>query len=99
MTDKQLVNLYRSFYLLGDYASLKILFELDRYGEKTFSELRDNLKINPATLSKKLKQLVQAELLVTDKSQDMLRVYYSLHKHQRYVRKILDGYERLSSEL
>ncbi len=99
MSDKELIKLYQVFFVLGDNTSLKILFELERYGEKTFSQLRDKLQINPSTLSKKLKLLVQFELVAPDKSHDHLRVFYSLHKHQRPLRKVLDSLERLSSEL
>lgn len=99
MSEKELVKLYRAFFLLGDSTSLKILFELERYGEKTFTELRDNLSINPATLSKKLKQLVQVGLVSPDKSHDHLRVFYTLHQHQRPLKRVLDALERLSAEL
>ncbi|MFT4532096.1 MAG: DNA-binding HxlR family transcriptional regulator [Candidatus Saccharimonadales bacterium] len=99
MSEKDIVKLYRTFFILGDSASLKILFELERYGEKTFSELRDNLSINPATLSKKLKILVQTGLIVPDKSHDHLRVFYSLHQNQKPLRRVLDALERLSTEL
>lgn len=99
MSDKDLISLYRTFFILGDNASLKILFELERYGEKTFSELRDNLKINPATLSKKLKILTQVGLIAPDKSHDHLRVFYTLNDHQKPVKRVLDALERLSTEL
>jgi DNA-binding HxlR family transcriptional regulator len=99
MSEKDIIKLYRTFFVLGDNASLKILFELDRYGEKTFSELRDNLKINPATLSKKLKILTQVGLINPDKTHDHLRVFYTLHKNQRPLKRVLDALERLSTEL
>jgi DNA-binding HxlR family transcriptional regulator len=72
---------------------------LERYGEKTFSQLRDELKINPATLSKKLKLLTKAELISPDKSHDHLRVFYNLHLHQKSIKKVLDSLERLSAEI
>lgn len=99
MQDNKLVNLYRSFYVLGDSTNLKILFELDRYGEKTFSQLRDDLQINPATLSKKLKLLTAVGLVASDKTHDHLRVFYSLHNHQKQIKKVLDSLERLSEDL
>ncbi len=99
MTEEQIVKLYRSFFLLGDISSLKILFELDRYGEKRFSELRDNLKINPATLTKKLRLLQSADLIVADKSHDLRSVYYSLHRHQKHTKRILDAIQKLSEEI
>lgn len=99
MNEKELVKLYQAFFIIGDNASLKILFELERYGEKTFTELRDSLAINPSTLSKKLKLLTQFELITPDKSHDHLRVFYSLNQHQRPLRRVLDAIERLSTEL
>jgi DNA-binding HxlR family transcriptional regulator len=99
MNEKELVNLYKTFFIIGDATVLKILFELDRYGEKTFSQLRDDLNINPATLSKKLKLLVRSGLIAPDKSHDHLRVFYTLHEHQRPLKRVLDSIERLSTEL
>jgi DNA-binding HxlR family transcriptional regulator len=99
MTEKELLRLYRTFYIFGDSATLKILFELERYGERTFTELKNNLHINPATLSKKLKILTQVGLIAPDKSHDHLRVFYSLHEHQRPLKRVLDSLERLSIDI
>jgi DNA-binding HxlR family transcriptional regulator len=99
MDSKQLLKLYRTFFVLGDEASLKILFELERYGERNFSELKNNLSINPSTLSKKLKILTQFGLIAADKTHDHLRVYYSLHEHQKPLKRVLDSMERLSGDL
>ena len=99
MSEKDLIKLYRTFYILGDNASLKILFELERYGEKTFTELKENLSINPSTLSKKLKLLTQVNLIAPDKSHDHLRVFYALHENQRHIKRVLDSLERLSTDL
>ena len=99
MTEKELVKLYRVFHVLGDSQCLKILFELERYGEKTFTELKDSLSINPATLSKKLKLLTQTSLITPDKSHYHLRVFYALHEHQRPLKRVLDSLERLAIDL
>lgn len=99
MNNSDTLKLFRAFYVFGDSTNLKILFELDRYGEKTFTELKNNLSINPATLSKKLKILTQLGLIAPDKSHDKLRVFYSLNENQRGVKKILESIERLSTEL
>jgi DNA-binding HxlR family transcriptional regulator len=99
MDNEQLLRVYRTFFVLGDATSLKILYELDRYGERTFTQLKNNLKINPASLSKKLKILMQFGLVASDKTHDHLRVFYSLHNHQRSIRKVLDSFERLAEEL
>lgn len=99
MSEKELLKLYKAFFVLGDSTSLKILFELERFGEKTFTELKENLSINPATLSKKLKILTKVGLITPDKSHDHLRVFYSLHQHQRPLKRILDSIERLSADL
>ncbi len=95
----KLLNLYRAFFILGDSATLKIVYELERYGEKNFSELRDELEINPATLSKKLKLLLESGLIAADRTHDHLRVYYSLNNHQKPLRRFLDSLERLAGEL
>lgn len=99
MDNSELLKLYRTFYVLGDSTCLKILFELERYGERNFTQLRNKLEINPATLSKKLKLLTQFDLIVPDKSHDQLRVFYQLHEHKRAVKRVLDAVERLSIEL
>lgn len=99
MTEKELIKLYRVFHVLGDSQSLKILFELERYGEKTFTELKDSLSINPATLSKKLKLLTQVGLVTPDKSHDHLRVFYTLHDHRKPLKRVLDALERLAIDI
>ncbi len=99
MTEKELIKLYRVFHIMGDSQSLKIMFELERFGEKTFTELKDGLSINPATLSKKLKLLTQVGLITPDKSHDHLRVFYTLHEHQRPLKRVLDSLERLATDL
>jgi DNA-binding HxlR family transcriptional regulator len=99
MRDKEKLQLYRTFFIIGDSSCLKILFELERHGEKTFTELKENLGINPATLSKKLKILTKVNLIIPDKSHDHLRVYYALHEHQRPIKRVLDSIERLAIEL
>ena len=99
MDEQQLVPLYRGFYIFGDAAILKILYELERYGEKNFSELRDELDINPATLTKKLKLLVETGLVAADRTHDHLRVYYAINDHQRPLKRFLDALERLSGDL
>jgi DNA-binding HxlR family transcriptional regulator len=96
---KTLLQLLRGFYIVGDFSVLKILYELDRYGEKNFSELRDQLDINPATLSKKLKMLIEVGLVSSDRTHDHLRVYYAINNHQKPLRRVLDALERLAGDL
>lgn len=96
LEEKDLVKLHRAIFILGDQASLKILFELDRNGDTTFSQLRDRLKINPATLSKKLKILVAIGLITPDRSHDNIRIFYGLHENQKYLKRVLDSIDRLS---
>jgi len=95
----QLVSLYRGFFVIGDSTNLKILFELERYGEKNFSELRDQLDINPATLSKKLRILTELGLISPDRTHDHLRVYYTIANHRRSSKRILDAIERFTHDL
>lgn len=99
ISEKQLLTLLRGFYIIGDSTVLKILYELDRYGEKNFSQLRDELDINPATLSKKLRLLVEVGLVSSDRTHDHLRVYYSIANHQKPLRRLLDAIERLANDL
>ncbi len=91
--------LQKAFIILGDATSLRILYALDRYGEKNFSELKDLLEVNPASLSKKLRILSEAGILGSDRTHDNLRVYYSVAHHHKAVKKFLDSFERLAQEL
>jgi DNA-binding HxlR family transcriptional regulator len=93
------VRLQRSFRVVGDYQTLKILYSLDVYGEQTFSQLRDRLRINPRTLSARLKVLVAMHFVVADRTRDGLRVFYSLDQHHKSISRILDAYERLAADL
>ena len=93
------LSVLKGFIVLGDTTSLKILYALDRHGEKNFSELKELLEVNPASLSKKLRILSEAGILGSDRTHDNLRVYYSIAHHQRAVKKFLDGFERLAQEL
>ncbi len=99
LDDKQLLSLYRGIFIIGDNASLKILYELERFGEKNFTELREQLGINPSTLSKKLRILTEVGIVSPDRTHDHLRVYYSVAKHQRPLKRLLDALERLSNDL
>ncbi len=92
-------KLSKAYLVLGDAASLKILYELDKMGERNFTELKEKLHINPATLTKKLRILTEVGLISSDRTHDRLRVYYSIAQHQRVLRKFLEGFERLASEL
>jgi DNA-binding HxlR family transcriptional regulator len=99
MSPDQYQHVERGFFILGDSACLKILYELERYGEKTFSELRDELELNPSTLTKKLKLLVECGLVIADRTHDHLRVYYSINNHRKPLKRFLDSLERLSGDL
>lgn len=99
LKEADLVTLHRGFFVLGDATCMKILYELDRFGEKNFTELRYELDVNPATLSKKLKLLTQVGLVAADRTHDHLRVYYSIAGHQRPLRRLLDAFERLTHDL
>ncbi len=96
---KELIALHRGFIVLGDSACMKILFELERFGEKNFTQLREELDINPATLSKKLQLLTEVGLISSDRTHDHLRVFYSINQHQRPLRRFLDAFERLANDI
>lgn len=99
LTEKELLSLHRGFFIFGDSACLKILYELERYGEKNFTELKDELDVNPSTLTKKLRLLTEANIITADKSRDKLRIYYSLANHEKSIKRFVDAFERLSYDL
>lgn len=93
------LRMLKGFIILGDATAIKILYALDRNGEQNFSELKELIEVNPASLSKKLRILSEAGILGSDRTHDNLRVYYSIAHHQRAVRKFLDSFERLAQNL
>ncbi|HMT19202.1 MAG TPA: ArsR family transcriptional regulator [Candidatus Saccharibacteria bacterium] len=97
--DPDRVSKMKAFIVLGDATCLKILYVLDRQGEKNFSELKEIIEVNPASLSKKLRVLAEAGILNSDRTHDNLRVYYSIAQHKRQIRKFLESFERLAQEL
>ncbi|MCA9346060.1 winged helix-turn-helix transcriptional regulator [Candidatus Saccharibacteria bacterium] len=99
LSEEELLIIHRGFYVFGDSTSLKILYELNKFGDKNFSDLRDHLNINPASLSKKLKVLIEVGLVVADRTHDNLRVFYSIGKHRRALRKFLESFEKISKQL
>lgn len=99
LDDPDRVSKLKGFIVLGDSVALKILYVLDRHGEKNFSELKELLGVNPASLSKKLRMLSEAGLLISDRTHDNLRVYYSIAQHRRHVKKFIDSFEKLAQNL
>jgi DNA-binding HxlR family transcriptional regulator len=96
---RDVTSLTKGFIVLGDYTTLRILYQLDRYGEQNFTQLKESLHINPATLSKKLRLLMEVAIVSSDRTHDNLRVYYSIAHHQRSLKKFLDSFERFAQEL
>lgn len=99
LSEQELVSLHRGFYIFGDAACIKILYELQRYGQKNFTELKEALNVNPSTLTKKLRLLVESQIISADKTHDKLRIYYSITAHERSVKRFIDAFERLSFDL
>lgn len=97
--EKALLKLRQAFFIYGDRTVLKILQELTLHRERTFSQLRDDLSINPASLTKKLNLLKKFEIVRAEKNRDNLRVFYSINHSQRQIKKLLDAIENLSQEL
>ena len=89
----------KGFIVLGDATSLKILFLLDRRGSMNFSDIRRNISVNPASLTKKLRTLQDAGLLKNEKTKDNLHVYYSISQHHRHIKRFIDSFEKLAQEL
>lgn len=98
LTEQELLSVYRGFYVLGDEASLKILYELVRFGEKTFTELKTELDINPATLTKKLRILTVAGIVMSDRTRDHLHVYYFVAPKQPALTRFISAFERLAHD-
>lgn len=99
LSEKELVSLHRGFYIFGDSTCIKILYELERYGQKNFTELKEALNVNPSTLTKKLRLLVDSKIISPDKTHDKLRIYYSITAHEKSVKRFIDAFERLSFDL
>lgn len=97
--DPDRVSKMKAFIILGDATCMKILYVLDRHGDKNFSELKEIIEVNPASLSKKLRLLMEAGLLSSDRTHDNLRVYYKIAQHKRQLKKFLEAFEKLAQEL
>lgn len=67
--------------IIGDYWTLSIIMELKK-GEKRFCELERAIgKINPVTLTERLKRLEKAKFIDREKElSDKLSVTYSLNR-------------------
>jgi len=99
LSEKELVSLHRGFFIFGDSTCIKILYELQRYGEKNFTELKEALNVNPSTLTKKLRLLSDSQIISPDKTRDKLRIYYSITAHEKSIKRFIDAFERLSFDL
>lgn len=99
LSEKELLSLHRGFYIFADSTCVKILYELERYGQKNFTELKEALHVNPSTLTKKLRILVDSHIISQDKTHDKLRIYYSITAHEKSIKRFIDAFERVSFEL
>ena len=90
LTEQELLKLYRGFFVFGDPASLKILYLLERAGTKTFTQLKTELSLNPTTLSRRLKLLMQVGLITSESEAGKLNVYYTISAHRKQLKRFLD---------
>ncbi len=99
LSERELLSLHRGFFIFGDSTCMKILYELERYGQKNFTELKETLNVNPSTLTKKLRLLTESRIITPDKTHDKLRVYYAISSHHKPLKRFIDSFERLSFDL
>jgi DNA-binding HxlR family transcriptional regulator len=82
--------------IIGDSNNLLILFELMKFGEKSFNELKRMTSINPVTLSKKLSNLKEEGIINSSKC-GIENHYFVTDKAMSY-KKLLDYIEQLIME-
>ncbi len=97
-TDKQAMCL-KTFELIGDKHTMAILYTLARSDER-FCELQRAVKLNPITLTDRLKKLEGLKLVKRTKgSANKLSVTYSLTALGRETRPIFDKIETFAVKL
>ncbi len=99
LTEQEALKLYRGFFIFGDPAIMKILYILDRSGTKTFTQLKNELLLNPTTLSRRLKLLSEVGVISANSDDGKLHVYYTISNYHKQIKRYLDAVERLSFEL
>lgn len=81
--------------IIGDQYNLLIFFELTKFGEKSFNELKRMTRINAVTLTRKLKALEENELVT--KRNSGKEVLYSLTRKANKLKPIIEDISDLTS--
>lgn len=79
--------------IIGDQYNLLIFFELTKFGEKSFNELKRMTQINAVTLTRKLRFLEQEKLI--QKRSSGKEVIYSLTPKTNTLKTIIEDISSL----
>lgn len=79
--------------IIGDQYNLLIFFELTKFGEKSFNELKRMTQINAVTLTRKLRFLEQEKLI--QKRSSGKEVIYSLTPKSDKLKTIIEDISSL----
>lgn len=91
----QISKINRASRIIGDQHNILILFELIKFGPKSFNELKRMTGINAVSLSRKLKML-EEEDIVSNRKAGILTEYY-VNKKADKIRPIMEDIEELVS--
>jgi DNA-binding HxlR family transcriptional regulator len=79
-------DLHRIILQIGDYTKLMIIAELTIYKQQSFNELKKKIHSNPNSLSKKLKQLMLDDIVMSSTFvSGTPHFYYLSVKGQKYA--------------
>jgi DNA-binding HxlR family transcriptional regulator len=79
--------------IVGDQYNLLIFFELTKFGEKSFNELKRMTQINAVTLTRKLRFLEKEKLI--QKRYSGKEVIYSLTPKAGKLKAVIEGISSL----
>lgn len=85
--------------LFGDFWSLRIIEVLDSAGKRYCTLEKELPDINPITLTKRLKKLVELKIITKEqKTIDKISVVYKLNKKGEAIKPILDEIKNYSDK-
>lgn len=79
--------------VLGDSYTLRILYELTFFGEKSFNELKRMTDINAVTLTRKLSLLKEAGYVTSEPVR--FTIHYSVTEKAEQMRPILEEVQKV----
>lgn len=79
--------------VLGDSYSLRILYELTFFGEKSFNDLKRMADINAVTLTRKLTHLKELGYVTSEPVR--FEIHYSITEKAEPLRPVLDEVQKL----